>query len=482
MQGRKTIHGLVTLALLYGSSSGLLAGEEISSEPDDQTAVAVTIYNADLALIKDRRKVDLTGGENRLAIRGVSANIRPETAMLRSLGDDSPFTVVEQNFDYDLLTPAKLLDKYVGKEVTLVTTNPASGSEKSEKATVLSTSGGVVLRVGRRIETNPSGRFVFDTVPSNLRDQPTLVMTLDVHKSAGQEVELSYLSGGLSWKADYIAELSADDSKMDLLGLVTLNNTSGATYSNAKLQLVAGDVNRVKPRVQRMLKGEMMAMADVAMAPPMAEEGLLDYHLYTLSRPTTLKNQQTKQVALLNGNDVAVEKEYRLEGQEYFYRGRYSSSLQREKVGVFVSFSNKSSNGLGVPLPKGVVRVYKRDSRGNAQFVGEDSIDHTPKDETIKLKLGHAFDVTAERKQTAFSSQPTSGQYRTQTQSSFEILLKNRKDEAATVTVVERLPGEWKVLESSDPYKKLDVRRAQWRLELAPHTERLLKYTVRSRF
>ncbi len=456
---------------------------EKRSQLQDQTAVAVTIYNSDLALIKDRRKVALGKGMNRLAFRGVSARIRPETAMLRTLDAATPVTVQEQNFDFDLLTPSKLLDKYLGKEVTLVTTNPATGKETRETATVLSTAEGVVLRVGDRIETNPPGRFVFDSVPENLRDQPTLVLTLDSAGAGAQEVELSYLSGGLSWKADYIAELNADDSKMELLGLVTLTNNSGTAYANARLQLVAGDVNRVQPRMTRMMKGELYAVADVAMAAPMAEESLLDYHLYTLNRPTTLKDRQTKQVALLNGHDVGVEKEYLLQGQEYFYRSRYAASPGgKEKIAVYVSFSNEDANGLGLPLPKGVVRVYKRDSAGNAQFVGEDRIDHTAKGETVKLKLGNAFDVTAERKQTEFSTQPVTGHYRTQSQSAFEILLKNHKQEPVTVTVVERMPGEWKIVQESQPHEKLDARRAQWKVAVPAEGETTLSYRVRSRF
>lgn len=203
---------------------------------DDQTMVAITIYNENLALIKDQRKVSLSKGFNYLAFRGVSAKMRPETAMLRSLSHGKGFKVIEQNFDYDLLTPNKLLEKYLGQEIRIATINPASGKKTVEKAIVLSTHQGVVLKIGERIETNPEGHFIFDNIPDNLRDQPTLVTQLNSPTSRSQQLELSYLSGGLSWKADYVAELNAKDSKIDLLGWVTLKNSSGADYNHAKLQ------------------------------------------------------------------------------------------------------------------------------------------------------------------------------------------------------------------------------------------------------
>src|SRR2546430_10371599 len=217
------------------------AGEEMPSTLRDQQSVAITIYNENLALVKDRRRVTLEAGPNRLALREVSGRMRPETAQLRSLSQPGALTLVEQNFEFDLLTPAKLLEKYGGRTVRVVKTHPTTGDESVEAATVLAASNGVVLRIGDRIETGLPGRIVYDGVPANLRDRPTLVTELLSARSGAQTLELSYLSGGLSWKADYVAELNSADSALDLNGWVTLTNQSGTAYPNARLQLVAGD-------------------------------------------------------------------------------------------------------------------------------------------------------------------------------------------------------------------------------------------------
>ena len=263
----------------------------------------------------------------------------------------------------------------------MATVNPATGEETIEDAMVLSTNSGVVLKIGDRIETNPRGRFIFDKVPENLRDKPTLVIQLNNKHQKPQDVELSYLSAGLSWKADYVAELNADDSKLDLMGWVTLNNHSGTSYNSAKLQLVAGDVNRVRDELRMAVKMERVVMEDAAAPASMTQESLFEYHLYNLNRPTTIADNQTKQVSLLTAASVPVNKEFLLQGNEYYYRSSYGDIGQKMKIGVFVEFENEEEAGLGIPLPKGVVRVYKKDSAGNAQFVGEDNIDHTRQDE-----------------------------------------------------------------------------------------------------
>jgi len=301
---------LSTLTFATFTLGAAMNQDETRSTLTDQHAVAVTIYNQDLALVKDTRKVQLKSGLNALALRDVSAQMRPETALLRSLSNPGSFSTLEQNFDFDLLTPEKMLEKYVGKTVTIVKTNPQTGAETAEKATVLSANNGVVLKVGNRIETGVPGRIVYDDVPDNLRDRPTLVTQLSNKTAGEQKVELSYLTGGLGWKADYVAELNDKDDKLDLSGWVTLTNTSGTSYNNAKLQLVAGDVNRVQEEMRPAMKRKMEMMAADAAAPaPMAEEGLLEYHLYTLDRPTTIKENQTKQVSLLSANSVPVKKD-----------------------------------------------------------------------------------------------------------------------------------------------------------------------------
>lgn len=394
------------VCLLAALTCGVAHADELRSTLQDQRNVAVTIYNEDLALVKDQRQIRFASGQNSLAFRDVSARMRPETALLRSLTSPGKLAVIEQNFDFDLLTPEKLLEKYVSKSVNVIRTNLATGAETTEQALVLSANNGVVLKVGSRIETGLPGRIVYPDVPPNLRDRPTLVMSLDNDGAAQQEVELSYLTGGLDWKADYVAELNAADDRLDLSGWVTLTNTSGASYNNARLQLVAGDVNQVQDelRFERGRLGEAMVMK--AAAPQMAEESLLEYHLYTLDRPTTIAENQTKQVSLLTASGIPARKELLLRGAEYYYQSSYGDLGQKMKVSVFVEFDNKESSHLGLPLPKGVIRVYKRDAAGNAQFVGEDRIDHTPKNEKVRIKLGETFDVTADKKQTDFKRLP----------------------------------------------------------------------------
>jgi hypothetical protein len=474
----------IVLCVLSAFSSHVLSIEpdEIRSNLSDQQSVAVTIYNNDLALIKDQRKVKLNNGLNNLALRDVSAQIRPETALLRSLSHVGSFSTLEQNFDFDLLTPQKLLEKYVGKNVSIVKVNPATGAETTEQATVLSANNGVVMKIGNCIETGIPGRIVYDNVPANLRDRPTLVTKLNNKTTAEQTVELSYLTGGLGWKADYVAELNAKEDNIDLSGWVTLTNTSGTSYNNAKLQLVAGDVNRIQdnyPRAMAMRKNiGMVAEASV----PMAEESLLEYHLYTLDRPTTISDNQNKQVALLSASNVPARKELVLRGADYYYGASYGDLEQKMKVGVFVEFDNKEAVKLGMPLPKGTMRVYKKDNQGNAQFVGEDNIDHTPKNEVVRLKLGNAFDVTADKKQTDFKTLPRPAKGNSMFESAYEIVLKNAKKERVTVTVQEPIPADWKIMKESHPSQKATSNTAVWKVEIPAEGKTTLTYRVQVKY
>ncbi len=469
--------------LLSFALSGHAQPVEQRSSLADQQEVAVTIYNENLALVKDVRKIPFKSGPLALAFRDVSARMRPETALLRSLSSPGALKVQEQNFDFDLLTPQKMLEKYVGRQVKVVRTNAATGQETVEAATVLSANNGVVLKIGDRIETGVPGRLVFDDVPANLRDRPTLVMSLNNTGAASQDVELSYLTGGLSWKADYVVELNAADDALDMSGWVTLTNTSGASYRNAKLQLVAGDVNQAAPEMA--IRGRAVLMAAPAMAKAdssMVEESLFEYHLYTLDRPTTIAENQTKQVALLSANGVPARKEMVLQGGDYYYQGASGELGQKLKVGVFLEFDNKDNARLGLPLPKGVVRVYKKDSAGNAQFIGEDRIEHIPKNEKVRLKLGNAFDVTADKKQTDFKRLPNAGKYGFVSESAYEIVLKNAKKEAVTVTVQEPIPGDWQILSTSQAHTKAASNMAVWKVTVPAEGKAVLTYRTLVRY
>ncbi|MCC6658492.1 MAG: DUF4139 domain-containing protein [Rhodocyclaceae bacterium] len=468
----RTPRRALALAILAAVSLSALAAEKVS-RAEDREEVAVTIYNDSLALIKEVRRIPFERGANSIALRDVSAKMRPETASLRALGGGS-LRLIEQNFDFDLLTPQKLLEKYVGRSVTVIKTNPATGAETRETAEVLATNGGVVLKYADRIESGVPGRIAYGSIPPNLRDRPTLVVQLESGAAGRQAAELSYLTGGLSWRADYVAELAGDESRLDLAGWVTLTNQSGASYENANLQLVAGDVNRVRDE----MRTQQFAAKAVAAAPAaeMAREQLFEYHLYSLNRPTTILDNQTKQVALLSAAAVAVRKEYRLAGQDWYYRGQHSDLGRQHKVAVFVEFDNKGGE-LGLPLPKGIVRVYKKDSRGNALFIGEDRIDHTAKNEVVRLKLGDAFDLKASRKQTSFRK-IADRVY----ESAFSIELANAKDVAVTVKVAEPVPGDWEMVAESQKHTKGDAHSAVWLVNVPAGGKAVLEYAVRMRW
>ncbi len=446
---------------------------DVVSSAADREAVAVTVYNDDLALVKERRKVDLASGLNRLSLREVAAQMRPETALLRAVSGQ-PLSLVEQNFDFDLLTPQTLLEKYVGREVTVIRPHPANDSERRERATVLAAGQGTVLRFGDRIETGVPGRLAFDSVPSNLRDRPTLSILLEA-AGGKQAVELSYLTGGLSWKADYVANLSTDGKSLDLNGWVTLTNRSGAGFDNTTLQLVAGTVNRVRPPQAQMAYAMAPAPAR-AKAAEATQEALMDYHLYSFERPTSIADNQTKQLALLSASAVPVRREYLLAGSDWYYRERYGQIGQKLKPAVFLEFENRGGQ-LGKPLPAGIVRVYARDSKGAAQFVGEDRIEHTAKNEKLKLRLGEAFDITADRKQTAYRKIADNV-----VETAYRIDLRNAKDEAVTVKVQEPLPGDWEMVQESQKHNKESARVASWNVEVPAGAAAMLEYTVRVRW
>ncbi len=457
-------------------ANGALA-DEVSVGIDQQTGIAVTIYNSDLALIRDQRKVDLKSGENELAFVDVSAAIRPETALLTAQGGG--LTVTEQNFDFDLLTPQKLLEKSVGDTIRVIRTNPTTGADTSEDAKVLSVAEGmVVLQIGDRIETAIPGRLVFSAVPANLRARPTLVTKALSEKAGPTTVALSYLSRGLSWQADYVASLSADEKTIDLNGLVTLTNQSGVTYKDAKLQLVAGQVNQV----QEFMKRDMaMAQGASAMpaAPKMMEEQSFEYHLYRLDTPTTIKENQTKQVALMSASGIPVTKQYLITNAANVW-GRYSISFgeaERVSATVKLKFVNDEKSKAGVPLPKGIVRVYKADSQGESVFVGEDSIEHTPKNEDVNLTLGQAFDITARAKQTEFE-QISDRVY----ENEYEVEIKNAKADKITVDLREQVPGDWKMIKESQEHRKLDSQTAGWLVDVPANGSTKLTYRVRMEF
>ena len=468
----------ILMALIFAQTGYAAARDAVSTTPTEQQAISLSIYNNNLALIKDTRRVKLPRDASALAWRGVSAQMRPETAQLRNLNTANGLLVQEQYFDFDLLSPEKLLEAYLGKEVWVIRTHPATGVETREIATVLSTNGGVVLKFDDRIETGVPGRLAFAGVPDTLRDTPTLVLSLSNIQAGDHQLELSYLSGGLSWQADYVAELNAREDRLDLNGWATLTNQSGAAYPNTKLQLIAGDVNVASPPMAPQRSD--MAMAKMAEAAQMRSEPAFDNHVYTLPRPVTLAKNQTRQIALMSVSNVRVIKEYVLRGDSHYYSGPYPDMGQKIKAGVFVELKN-AGEGLGIPLPRGVIRVYQKDAQGNAQFVGEDRIDHTPKNDTIRLKLGDAFDITANKKQTDFQKLPSSGR-NTTIETAYQIVLNNAKKEAVTVNVREPIPGDWIMVSESLPHQKIASQLVEWKVKVPAGSSTTLNYRVRVRY
>jgi hypothetical protein len=443
---------------------------------ENQTEVAVTIYNSNLGLVRDRRTVTLPTGELRLQFADVAQQIKPETVSLESIGAPGSVRVLEQNYEFDLISPEKLMEKYVGKKVKLVNFSTEVNLPNPTEAELLSINGGAVYRVNNEIFLGYPGQVVLPEIPENLIAKPSLVWLLQ-NDQAEQTIEATYLTQGMRWNADYVAVYSEDAGRMSLKGWVTLVNESGAQYTNAKLKLVAGEVNITQPPISL----GMPVVADAAVqdyfaTPPMHEEAFGEYHLYRLERPTTIKQNQSKQVSLLTAPSVGVEKMYEFRGDLSFY-SQPIPPQKDQKVAVQLKFKNEDTNGLGMPLPAGVVRVYEADSQDLLQFSGEDRIKHTPKDEEVKVKLGNAFDVVGERTQTNFQA-IANNVY----EAAFEIKIRNHKDKAITVDIVEPMTSDWAILQKSHEFTKKDAQTAVFTVPVPVDGETVVTYSVRVRY
>jgi len=448
-----------------------------TSTLDDQTELAITVYNSDLALVRDVRNVQLPRGTFDLRFMDIAATVNPATVHFRSLTEPLRLDVLEQNYEYDLLEPDKLLRKYVGRDVTLVRLVQNGGSTRQEevKARLLSYNNAPVWQIGSDIITGMHADHIrFPELPGNLYSRPTLIWSLENGGAARHRVEASYLATKLSWNADYVLTVARDDKTADLDGWVTLTNGSGTGFRNARLQLVAGELNRVRQQFARM-EADMRVAAASPAAERMAQESFSDYHLYTLDRKTTVNNNQTKQVSMLEATGFGVGKRYIVDGQSFYYRNaQHPGSPIKDVVQVYYQFKNEASAGLGMPMPSGVLRVYQSDSKGGVHFVGEDRIDHTPKDETLKLKIGNAFDVVSERKQVDFEK-IASNVYEVE----YEVALRNHKTTPVTVEVNEPIGGTWRVIRSTHEYTKTDAWAAQFNIQVPADGAATLRYRVR---
>jgi hypothetical protein len=451
--------------------------QDVTTTLDDQTELALTVYNSDIALVRDVRNLQIGRGVGNLRFMDIAATVNPATVHFRSLTEPSRVSVLEQNYEYDLLEPDKLLRKYVGRDVTLVRWRQEAGSSRPEevKAHLLSYNGAPVWKIGNEIVTGMNADHIrFPELPDSLYSRPTLIWTVENDGAPRHRVEASYLAGKLDWTADYVLTVGRDDKTAGVDGWVTLTNNSGTAFRNAKLQLVAGDLNRVRQVLGRMVAEE--ARVDrVAATAPMAQKAFSDYHLYTLGRKTSINNSQTKQVSMLSGTGVPVAKRYVVEGQAFYYHNaQHPGAPIKDVVQVFYQFKNEEKGGLGMPMPAGTVRVYQEDSKGGVQFVGEDRINHTPKDETLNLKIGNAFDVVCERNQIDFEK-ISSNVYELE----YEITVRNHKAVPISVEVNEPLGGTWRMLRSSHEWTKTAAWAAQFKVPVGADSNATLKYRVR---
>ncbi len=465
---------LIICLIITFFSSIVDAGDETASKStvEDQIEVQVAVYNNNIGLIKDTRKIILPSGEGELRFMGVASQIMPVTVHVKSLNYPEAFSVIEQNYEYDLMNANKLLDKYVGKNIKIMIWNEYQDRKETVEATLLSNNNGQIYKINDEIYIGHPGIKVLPEIPENLIAKPTLTWLYNNKSSEDHHLEVSYLTNNISWKADYIVVLNEDDTSADISGWITLDNKSGATYKEARLKLIAGDVHRaVEEFKDKVLVMERMARAAV---PQFKEEPFFEYHIYDLQRKTTIKDNQTKQVSLLEATGAKIQKEFLVEGSQGIFTRHYRSRNPKQPVNVYIKFVNTEDNNLGIPIPEGIMRLYKMDSEGSLLFIGEDRVDHTPVDEEVRLKIGNAFDVIAERIQTDYK-QITKGLH----ESEWEITLKNHKKTDVTVSIIEPLYGNWTVIDNSHPYTKKDAFAIRFDVTVPKDGEVKVKYRVR---
>jgi hypothetical protein len=480
--GMAVVAALFFLIFLAGSFRKVdgAAAKDLSAvtTDKDQVELSITVYNGNLALIRDVRQVHLQFGVLPLRFEGVASSINPTTVHFRSLTAPTKLSVVEQNYEYDLLDPQKLLQKYVGREVTLVRPETSAGSTRwvETKAVLLANNGGPVWKIGNEIVTGMAAdSYRFPDLPENLYSQPTLVWTLNNRGGDSQRVEASYLAGSMNWSSDYVLTVGHDEKTADLDGWVTLTNNSGVAYNNAKLQIIAGQLHRTQaPMSAKSMAGVLNTVTDGANQ-QFAQEAFSEYHLYTLGRPVSIQNNESKQISLLNATSVPVQKYLLVEGQPYYYRNSQGiGNAIPQPVQVYFRFKNEDNAGLGVPLPAGTVRVYQADSQGGTQFVGEDNISHTPKDETLQIHVGDAFDVICERKQMDYKKL-SPNLYEME----YQISLRNHKSGPITVEVREPIGGDWEIVTANYNATKLNSTTIGFSIPVEKDGGATLDYRVR---
>ncbi len=423
--------------------------------------VGITIYNNDIALVRETRTIELQKGLQKFTYAEVAAHIEPTSVLFSSVSAPESIQLLEQNFEYDLVGSERLLEKYINQAIVAVTTEGNTFAGK-----LLNAQGGdVIIQSGKGpvkvVKASSLETIEFPALPEGLITRPALVWLLDCEKPGRHESEISYLTKGIQWHAEYVALTNPDDTELQLSGWVSINNKSGATYTDADLKLVAGDVHIVKPP---RLPGIHYSMetARKKPAPQFEEKAFFEYHLYTLQRPATLKDRQIKQISLFPAAAIKIKKIYTFDGKR-----------KNAKVKVTLEFTNDQKSGLGMPLPAGKIRVYKKDTDGSQVFIGEDKIDHTPRAEEVRVYVGDAFDIVGER--TVKEVKELSRRSRRET---VEISLRNHKDEDVTITVIERFWGDWEFVGRTPPIKKKDARKVEFEIAVPKDSEKVIEYTV----
>ena len=424
--------------------------------------VAITVYNQNRALVREQRQLNIQSGVSTISFSDVAARIDPTSVHFKSITAADKLNILEQNFEYDLVSADKILEKYVDESIQLITTEgdvysgtllSASGSD----IVLGDRDGGIKIIKGQSVQY-----FDFPELPDGLITRPTLVWLIRNSGPETHKTEISYMTSGVDWHAEYVAVTDSKDKNLDLSGWVSVNNRSGATYEQAKIKLVAGDVNVVQPQAKRMERTmDLMAVTSES-GEQFEEKSFFEYHLYTLQRKATLKNNQIKQISLFPPASTAVQKIFIYDGARY-----------QNKVRVHLEFKNSKNKGLGLPLPKGKIRVYKQDDDGALEFIGEDQIDHTPKDETIQIYLGNAFDLVGERIQKHV--QKLSKRSR---EEKYEITLKNHKNEDVDIVVREHFWGDWTIQQKTHQFDKTDARTAEFSVHVPSDEEVVVSYSV----
>lgn len=482
----------VLVAVAVSLPAATLAGPAPATTPDrsaaaqpPQATVELTVYNQNLALVRERRAIALDTGTNEVVYSDVAAQIDPTSVAFRSLTDPLNTVVLEQNFEYDIVGTEKLLQKYIDQEIVVQTQD-----SKVYTGTLLSGAGDVILQAAdgslNVLKYDQIRSYGFPALPEGLRTKPSLVWLIDAQQAGDHDTEVTYLTNGIGWQADYVLLLNADSTAFDLDGWVTLDNRSGADYEEATLKLVAGDVNVV--REQEVVKFMMAEAAALPAPTPQVEQReFFEYHLYQVQRPVTVKDQQTKQIEFVTASGVPATKFYVYDGSAgYSFWGSpitdpgYGAQTGNTDVTVMLEFRTDAESNLETQLPAGRVRLYQEDVDGSPLLVGEDRIDHTPKDETVRLTVGNAFDIKGERVQTNYKQLGDSG-----AEESYKITLRNHKEEPVEVRVVEHLyrSNQWEITSErvdgeAAEHSKLDAQTVEWRVTVPAGGEAVLEYTV----